>query len=81
MPDVPLFAINCSKQDIATLPKDIKSLVIGDGKGAGKDRKEAKKSLSVSAQKLFTENEDIKNFIESWDQYNCYFVFNHITFF
>lgn len=67
MPDVPLFAINCSKQDIATLPKDIKSLVIGDGKGAGKDRKEAKKSLSVSAQKLFTENEDIKNFIESVD--------------
>lgn len=67
MPDVPLLAINCSKQDVATLPKDIKSIVIGDGLGAGKDRTEAKKSLKQSVQELLSKEGSIKEFMDEID--------------
>ena len=67
MPDVPVFAINCSRQDIATLPEDIMYLVLGDGKGAGKDRKEAKKSLIASFEEKFLKDENVEKFMNSID--------------
>ena len=73
MPDVPLLAINCSKQDVATLPKDIKSIVIGDGLGAGKDRTKAKKSLKQSVQELLSKEGSIKEFM---DEIDYLFVFH-----
>lgn len=51
-PDIPVMAINCSENDMVTISDDIPKKLIGDGKGAGKNRSEAKKFLAQKIQDL-----------------------------
>ena len=65
-PDIPVVAINCSEKDMQTLPNTIRKVSIGDGKGAGKNRDEAKNFLQNSIME-FLSDEDIKKFLTSLD--------------
>ena len=65
-PDIPVVAINCSEKDMQTLPNTIRKVSIGDGKGAGKNREEAKNFLQNSIME-FLSDEDIKKFLTSLD--------------
>ena len=62
-PDIPVVAINCSEKDMQTLPNTIRKVSIGDGKGAGKNRDEAKNFLQNSIME-FLSDEDIKKFLD-----------------
>ena len=44
--DIPVLAINCSEKDLSTVDKNILQKVVGDGKGAGKNRTESKKFMA-----------------------------------
>ena len=61
-PDMALVAINSSENDLSTLPDDILKIKIGDGKGCGKNRMEAKKSLASEVINLVS-SESFKTFI------------------
>ena len=50
------IAINSSEKDISTVSA-VKAIVIGDEKGAGKDRNIAKEFIQKSARKLLSESE------------------------
>ena len=68
MPDVDSLAINCSTQDLETLPSEIKKMKIGDGGGAGKDRAAAKKFLKESfKEQTFLNNEVVLEFMKNID--------------
>ena len=61
-----VLAINSSKNDLSTLPASVPQLCIGDERGAGKNRTEAKKFLKASMMNLM-ETEDFKNFMVGKD--------------
>lgn len=65
-PDIPVIAINCSENDMNTLPSSVQSILIGDGKGAGKNREEAKNFLQDSIME-FVSDPDIKNTLSKLD--------------
>ena len=65
-PDMALVAINSSENDLSTLPDDILKIKIGDGKGCGKNRMEAKKSLASEVINLVS-SESFKTFIGDLD--------------
>ncbi|MDE6492141.1 MAG: hypothetical protein K2L37_03215, partial [Lactobacillus sp.] len=64
--DIPVYAINCSENDLDTLSDDLSKVLIGDGRGAGKNREEAKKFLEAAIMQFITDD-DIKKFLESLD--------------
>ena len=59
-PDMKLVAINSSENDLSTLPDSIMKITIGDGKGCGKNRMEAKKSLASQVLELVRNKEFIE---------------------
>ena len=59
-PDMKLVAINSSENDLSTLPDAITKITIGDGKGCGKNRMEAKKSLASQVLELVRNKEFIE---------------------
>ena len=59
-PDMKLVAINSSENDLSTLPDSITKITIGDGKGCGKNRMEAKKSLASQVLELVRNKEFIE---------------------
>lgn len=61
-----LFAVNCSDTDLKTLPTDIPKALIGDGRGAGKNRESSKQFLATAIAE-FIKEEDVKNFISNLD--------------
>lgn len=65
-PDIPVLAINCSENDLATVNQNIVRKVIGDGKGAGKNRAESKKFLAQGLSDLVSD-EDVKKFMKGLD--------------
>lgn len=65
-PDIPVIAINCSEKDIQTLPDSVYSVVIGDGKGAGKNREEAKDFLEGYITE-FVADEKVRSFLKNLD--------------
>jgi len=65
-PDIPVIAINCSENDMNTLPTGVQKILIGDGKGAGKNRDEAQKFLKSSIMELVADS-DVKELLESLD--------------
>ena len=56
---IDVLAINSSEKDLQTLPSSVPSKLIGDEKGAGKERMQAKKFLKDSIMKLI-DDEDLK---------------------
>ena len=46
--NIPVLAINSSERDLQTLPSDVPNFMIGDAKGAGKERAAAKEMLKSS---------------------------------
>lgn len=64
--DIPVLAINCSENDLATVEKSILKKVVGDGKGAGKNRAESKKFLAQSISDLVNDS-DVKAFMKGLD--------------
>lgn len=54
---VDVLAINSSEQDLATIPSSIPSKLIGDGRGAGKERLSAKTSLKNSIMDMLKNQE------------------------
>lgn len=64
--DIPVLAINCSEKDLSTVDKNILQKVVGDGKGAGKNRTESKKFLAQGVSDLVSD-EDILAFMEGLD--------------
>ncbi len=69
-PDMKLIAINSSENDLSTLPDSIMKIKIGDGKGCGKNRMEAKKSLASQVLELVRN----KEFIEFMSDLDLAFV-------
>ena len=65
-PDIPVIAINCSENDLNTLPKGIHAVLIGDGRGAGKNREEAKSFLEDSIMD-FVSNATVREFLSNLD--------------
>ena len=65
-PDIPVIAINCSENDMNTLPTSVTKILIGDGKGAGKNREEAKKFLENSIME-FVSDPEIKETLANLD--------------
>ena len=65
-PDIPVIAINCSENDMNTLPTGVTKILIGDGKGAGKNREEAKTFLQNSIME-FVGDPDIKKILSELD--------------
>lgn len=63
--NIPGIAINSSQKDLATIKK-IPKIVLGDEKGAGKNRDEAKKFVKSHAQALL-QQEKFTNHIEESD--------------
>ena len=59
-PDMKLVAINSSENDLSTLPDSITKITIGDGKGCGKNRMEAKNSLASQVLELVRNKEFIE---------------------
>ena len=56
---IDVLAINSSDKDLQTLPSSVPSKLIGDEKGAGKERTQAKKFLKDSIMQLI-DDDDIK---------------------
>ena len=65
-PDIPVIAINCSENDMNTIPDSVTKILIGDGRGAGKNREEAKAFLEKSIME-FVSDENIKEILSSLD--------------
>ena len=61
---IDVFAINSSRQDFDTIPDSIPKKLIGDEKGAGKNRSDAKAFLKKQIMDLMSD-EDFKNFMVS----------------
>ncbi len=64
--EIPVLAINCSENDLATVDKSITRKVVGDGKGAGKNRAESKKFLAQGVSDLVSDD-DMKAFMRELD--------------
>lgn len=62
--NVPVIAINSSERDIQTLPKDVPVYLMGDAKGAGKQRIMAKQMLKKSVMDIL-ENPKLKDVFAS----------------
>lgn len=57
-PDIPVFAFNCSENDMNTLPASVQNrILIGDGKGAGKNREEAKNFLQNAIMEVVADDQ------------------------
>lgn len=54
--NVPVLAINSSERDLQTLPGDVPSFMIGDAKGAGKERAAAKEMLKSSIMTILNDD-------------------------
>lgn len=52
-----VLAINSSEKDLQTIPNSIPRVLIGDTKGAGKERSEAKRFLKESIMKIISDEE------------------------
>jgi len=65
-PDIPILAINCSEKDLSTLNSSISKFLIGDGRGAGKNREEAKEFLESSIMAMI-ENDNFRDFLKELD--------------
>lgn len=65
-PDIPVIAINCSENDMSTLPASVEKVLIGDGKGAGKNREEAKAFLQNAIMEIVSDDK-IKSILEDVD--------------
>ncbi|HAU88259.1 MAG TPA: hypothetical protein DCW90_23125 [Lachnospiraceae bacterium] len=52
-----LFAINCSAEDLKSIPESINRALIGDGRGAGKNRVNSKTSLAKDIMPLIMSDE------------------------
>lgn len=65
-PDIPVIAINCSENDLRTLPQNIHGVLIGDGRGAGKNREEAKEFLEKSIMDFVTD-QYVREFLSKLD--------------
>lgn len=63
---VTYYALNCSEQDLNTIPDGIPKRLIGDGRGSGKNRDESKASLASSISEVL-KNEDMQAFIKPLD--------------
>lgn len=63
---ISVFALNCSESDLKTIPDGIPKALVGDGKGAGKNRDESKKFLASDVMDLIN-NDTMKEFITSLD--------------
>ncbi len=63
---IPCVAINTSENDLAMVPDGVKKFLIGDSRGAGKDRSEAKGFLKGDIMKIL-KNDDLKSFILDQD--------------
>ena len=59
---VDVLAINSSEKDLQTLPESVPQHLIGDKKGAGKERNEAKRFLKESIMKIINDEEKSKVF-------------------
>lgn len=59
---IDVFAINSSRQDFDTIPDSITKKLIGDEKGAGKNRADAKAFLKKQIMELMSDD-DFKNFM------------------
>lgn len=66
MINVDAVAINCSENDLKTLGDTIPAYTLGDAKGAGKNRNEAKESLRKSINDILKKDEFI-NFFDDKD--------------
>ena len=62
-PDIPTIAINCSENDMKLLPKNVIKCLIGDGKGAGKNREEAQGFLKEAIMD-FVNDEEISTILD-----------------
>lgn len=60
--DCEVYAINTSENDLATLPSDIPSLLVGDAQGTGKNRAAAKAFLKKSIMDIIS-NKEFADFI------------------
>ena len=63
---IPCVAINTSENDLAMVPDEVKKFLIGDSRGAGKDRSEAKGFLKGDIMKIL-KNDELKSFILDQD--------------
>lgn len=54
--NIPAIAINSSKNDLATIPDSVLKFTVGDSRGAGKDRTEAKTFLKESVMNLLKDS-------------------------
>ena len=61
-----VLAINSSKNDLSTLGEGVPVLCLGDERGAGKNRTEAKLFLKKSIMDMI-QKEEIKNFMSEKD--------------
>lgn len=59
---IDVLAINSSEKDLQTIPKSVPSILIGDSKGAGKNRTESKLFLKESIMKLINDEELVELF-------------------
>ena len=66
MYSIPSVAINSSENDLATIPDNVMKFTVGDSRGAGKDRTEAKEFLKESVMKLL-QDKDFINFCSDAD--------------
>ena len=61
-----VLAINSSKNDLNTLPDSIPYILIGDERGAGKNRNDAKKFLKESIMDM-VQDEKFQSFMKGKD--------------
>ena len=61
-----LLAMNCSSEDLRMVPDSVPRLVIGDGRGAGKNRSESKTFLSEDVTGVI-KSDCLKNFLTDLD--------------
>lgn len=66
MYNIPGLAINSSQKDLVNVSSKVMKILLGDEKGSGKDRDEAKGFVKKYGMALF-ENQSIMNFIEDQD--------------
>lgn len=59
---IPALAINSSEKDLQTIPSAVPRVLIGDTKGAGKERGAAKKFLKSSIMDIISDDENSKIF-------------------
>ena len=67
---IDVYAINCSEEDLSTIPSSIPRTLVGDGRGAGKNRKESKQFLANDVRKVI-DDEGVQIFIKNLD---CLFI-------